>query len=88
MPAPQNRGHLVVQRMASGHRIDDEHHDVGFRGGGLGLAPGGRPKRVAVDGVGFRIDSGRIDEAERTAAPVADRVQAVARNAGGVFDDR
>ena len=69
-------------------RVDDEDHDVGLLRGGLGLASRGFGKVIAVRHIGIRIDARRVDQAKSAATPLAQRVQAIAGNAGRVLDDR
>jgi hypothetical protein len=83
--APHDRGHVVVERRAAGLRVDDEDDDVGLARGRLRLVP-----RRLRDGVArgcFVVDPAGVDDAERAAAPLSERVEAVARHAGRVVDD-
>ena len=86
--ATQNLRDVFVERMQAGLRVDDEDDDVGFLRGGFGLAARRFGELIAVRHIGVGIDSGRVDHAERPAAPFAERVEAVAGDARGVLDDR
>lgn len=79
---------LLIERIDPGLRIDDEDYNVGFLRSGFGLPPCRFREFVTVRGVRIRIDTRRVDHAERAATPFAQRVEPVARHAGRVLDDR
>ena len=78
----------MIERVQSDLRIDDKHDRIGFLSGRLGLTPRCFGECFAVRSIGIGIDARGIDDAKRTAAPFAQRVEAIARHAGRIFDDR
>ena len=66
-------------------RVDDEHDHVGVAGGVLGLFARAEGDRVV--GIDVEFDAAGVDAGERAAAPLGERVEAVARDAGRVLDD-
>ena len=83
--APQDPGDVDVDRIESVDRVDDEHDHVGIAGGDLGLLA--RAVRDRVVGVDVEVDPAGVDAGERPAAPLGQRVEPVARDAGRVLDD-
>ncbi len=77
-------GDVVLDRKDAALRVDDEQDHVGLPDRGLRLAAYGR-----LHLAGLRVvESPGVDERELAAAPLGGRVDAVARRAGKVLDDR
>ena len=79
----QHLHHVLVGRGRADVDVDDEQHGVGQVDGDLGLG-GDR----GVDALRVGLPAAGVDEREPAAQPLGLVGDAVARDAGGVFDDR
>jgi hypothetical protein len=84
----QNLGDVLVERIQSDLRVDDEDDRVGFLSRGFGLTAGCLGEDFTVRGIRVRIDAGGVDYTEGAAAPLAQRVKPVAGHARRVLHDR
>ena len=78
----QHLDDLLVGRGGPDHRIHDEQHDIAQFDRDLGLRRDGR-----VDAAGVGLPAAGVDHREAAVHPLGLVGDAVARDAGGVFDD-
>ncbi len=69
-------------------RVHDHDDYRGFVGRGFRLTARRIGELVPVCDLGARIDAGGIHQGEEAPVPIAKRVQAIARDAGCILDDR
>ena len=80
---PQDRGQLLVARRDPGARIDDEQHQVGLADRRLRLLDDSACDRRRIG----HVHAARVHDRETLAAPLADELLSVARDAGRLVDD-